>query len=278
MSGTSLKATNRALVVLVHGFLGGRVQFLPMASMLSKSYDVLNFGYPSRKDTLLGHANALCDAVAQRVEHDKREGLKDQRSGLHFVTHSFGGVVLHRAFAAGLKDILPADTPTRCVLMAPPLRGARLARAFRKDQMVGPELFRSMIHSAAERIMGPGCGAELMTNESEWFEAQLGVVPNDVEILVIAGVYGKINPLIDGESDGIVAVDETMMNRRHIRFHIGLTHNMLLLSREVINCIMTFLDGHSVGEAADGIPNFPREPLTLSKSIQHQVPKKKHPS
>lgn len=234
---------SRPLVVLAHGFLGGRIQLIPIAAALSRRFDVLNFGYRSRTDNLHGHSQSLIEAVHSRLEKKKQR--------VHFVTHSFGGVVLHKAFSSGLLDVLGSDVKdARCVLIGPPVRGASFARAFRKENIKGPDMLKSMVNSAACMVLGPKCGMELMTKDEGWFTEEIGRIPDEVEVLVVAGSRGRLNPLIDGASDGVVGVHETMLGRRHFRVQVGLTHNLLLYSPEVLKYIGAFLDGDSVGVVA----------------------------
>lgn len=251
----------RALVVLAHGFLGGRIQLVPMASVLSRKYDVLNYSYPSRGDTLRGHANALYDTIAERMRIEGEEGIANgsvragsgQRPAVHFVTHSFGGAVLHRAFADGLASLLPdTGATTRCVMLAPPLRGAAFARAFQHDAIAGPDMVKGVVHAVVSRVLGQYSGAELLGKNRQWFENELGMIPEEVAVLVVAGASGRINPLIGGVSDGIVALKETVMRRRHYRVHVRLTHNLMLYSREIRHCVDSFLDCRPVGELVQG--------------------------
>lgn len=226
-------------MVLAHGFLGGRVQFLPLAARLAyEEYDVLNFGYRSRSDTLRNHSQSLIDTVRSRLTR------KNQR--VHFVTHSFGGVVLHNAFAKGLGQVVGRGS--RCVLIAPPLRGAAFARAFQRESLWGPQVVREMLHRMAKGILGGHSGLELMMGDELWFEKELGEIPNDVEVMVVVGEWGRWNPLIEEVSDGVVGVGETLMRRRHCRLKVGATHNVLLYSPLVHESVVRFLKGDDVGE------------------------------
>lgn len=227
------------LVVLAHGFLGARVQLLPVAASLSQRYDVLNFAYRSRQDTLAGHARSLVDGVGSRLARKKQR--------VHFVTHSFGGLVAHRAFSEGLAELLDLGK-TRCVMIGPPFRGAAFARAFRRENIGGPEVLRGVVHAAARSIMGDFCGMELMMRDEEWFKENLGQIPDEVRVLVVAGAYGRINPLIGGLSDGVVGVEETRLDREHFRMEVACTHNLLLYSPKVWRSISEFLEGRDVGE------------------------------
>lgn len=238
----------RSLVVMIHGFLGTRLQQVPMASRLSKKHDVFNYGYRSRMDTLRGHAKCLVDAVESRVGRDTPDRV-------HFVTHSFGGVVLHRAFMDGLMDMLPGDGKgSRAVLLGPPLRGSMVARAFQRDKLGLKGMSGDVIHAAARLILGGQSGMELMTKDAQWFERETGVIPEEVDMLVVAGAWGGgvLNPLVHGESDGVVGVSETMMRRKHARVKVPFEHNYLLHSGQVMDYVSRFLDGISVGHVVDG--------------------------
>lgn len=229
----------RALVVLAHGFLGGRIQLLPLAARLSlKDYDVLNFSYRSRADTLSNHSQSLIDTVRSRLLRKKQR--------VHFVTHSFGGVVLHSAFAKGLGEVIGKGS--RCVMIAPPLRGAAFARAFQRERLWGPHVLREALHRTAKGILGGYSGRELMMGDEMWFERELGEIPDDVEVMVVVGEWGQWNPLIEDVSDGVVGVGETLLRRKHCRLRVGATHNFLLYSPLVHESISRFLGGEDVGE------------------------------
>lgn len=232
---------SKQLVVLVHGFMGARAQLLPMAASLVRRYEILNLAYRSRQDTLAGHAKSLVDNLSLRLERD--------RNVVHFVTHSFGGLVVNKAFSHGLQELLGDDRrQSRCVLIGPPLRGAAFARAFQRENIAGPEMVRDALHMTASTVLGEYCGKELMMNDERWFDENIGTIPEDIEVLVVAGSYGRLNPLIDGDSDGVVGVEETKLKRKHFRLEVGSTHNLLLYTPAVIESVSTFLQGGEVGE------------------------------
>lgn len=233
-------STERALVVLVHGLFGSRVQLLPIALSLSKKYDILNFGYKSRADNLKGHCQSLVDVVETRLMRETQR--------VHFVSHSYGGLIVHRAFSEGLRDILGENLGHgRCVLIGPPLRGASFARSFQKQNIRGIETVRSVIHGTARAVLGDHSGAELLMKDERWFKRQIGQIPQEIEVLVIAGSCGRMNPLIDGDSDGVVGVSESLLHRKHYRMELNLTHNLLLFSPTVLRSISQFLNGEHVG-------------------------------
>jgi pimeloyl-ACP methyl ester carboxylesterase len=197
----------RPLVVLVHGFLGHRVQFLPIATSLSrKKFDVLNFGYASRTETLQEHAKSLVDAVSYRVK--TKEGTSHP-TAVHYVTHSFGGVVLRAALRSGQLPV----KDTRVVFVAPPIQGCILARMIYEADM-GDALrpLSPYVQYAAEAVLGTASGHQLMKHSSKWFFNEQDHGPFPGNALVIAGNLGlRLNPLIPGDNDGVVAVSTSQV-------------------------------------------------------------------
>jgi pimeloyl-ACP methyl ester carboxylesterase len=197
----------RPLVVLVHGFLGHRVQFLPLATSLSrKMFDVFNFGYASRTETLQEHAKSLVDAVSYRVNTKKGTS---RPTAVHFVTHSFGGVVLRAALRSGQLPIVD----TRVVFVAPPIRGCMLARTIYEANM-GEALspLSPYVQYAAETVLGTASGQQLMKHSSKWFFIEQDHGPFPGNALVIAGNLGlRLNPLIPEDNDGVVAVSTCLV-------------------------------------------------------------------
>lgn len=239
-------APSRGLVVLLHGFLGSRVQLLPLAATISRNnYSVLNYSYRSRSFCLNSHSLSLVDTLHSRLE-------RTPETPVHFVTHSFGGVVLHRAFSDGLKDVVGNDS--RVVMIAPPVRGAKFARAFRQDEgWWGKGYMAWGMEQAARGVLGGESGKELMEGDAEWFRKNIGHIPHEVDVLVIVG-EGETwwNPLIGGKSDGVVGVDETVLRRKHWRLGVRARHNMLLYKREVESAVLGFIGGNEVGELMTG--------------------------
>lgn len=233
---------SRGLVVCVHGFLGHRVQFLPMASVLvRRRYSVLNYGYASRKHNLQDHAALLLDTIRHRVKNERPPAV-------HFVCHSFGGVVLR---AAMKKEKLGSGT-SKTVLVGPPARGCGFARQFVSVEFAH-EGIRPLIRSTAEFVLGAASGRQFLRMTPEWFLAQ-GDSELPGQVLVIAGnIDRRINPLIPEDNDGVIAVSETVLPFKHYRLEERLTHNMLLYSPRVIGSAVDFLDGKSVGVMWDGV-------------------------
>lgn len=242
-----MATAKRDLVVLLHGFLGGRFQLLPLAASLTMKFDIFNYGYRSRAETLEQHARSLVDSVKHRME-------SKQPRRVHFVCHSFGGVVLRSAFGCGLEDAIPGLPMTRAVLIGSPLRGASFARSFQEANIKAPDAVKQVLHYTAKTVLGGGSGMQLLTQDAAWFEkgCSAGSFPDDVTVLVVAGSLGAVNPLVEGSSDGVVGVAETMLARPHYRKEYRLPHNTLLFSPGVIRDVSRFLTGEAVGELVEG--------------------------
>lgn len=258
MSVASSRAAGRLrdLVVLLHGFGGHRAQLVPLSTALSLSGRehgrvLLNHGYKTRRQLLHEHADALVCAVSEQTRALRPECV-------HFVTHSFGGVVLRAAFARGLADALPNGGSTvRAALIAPPLRGAVIGRNFERMALgarVLPAAARRALRAAARLYMGPWAGRQLLTKPPEWFE-KAGCIPKDVDVLVVEGRLPVTSPVVGPElSDGVVTCKETMVSTPHRRVGVTVPHNVMLFSPTVIGLVRDFIDGHTVGELHPGAP------------------------
>jgi pimeloyl-ACP methyl ester carboxylesterase len=256
------------LVILVHGFLGSRLQMLPLASVLSaRGYNIINFGYASRKHCLADHAHDLADTVCHRLAN-----MSPSPSAVHYVTHSFGSVVLlHAAAKLGLPQ---ADMPSRRVLIAPPARGSVLARRCHDGDLPGfsaPKSLLPAMRYAASVVLGPASGKQLGSMTADWFLDQVSAeMMETTETLVVCGNVGqRVNSFIGSDNDGVVAVSETVLPYPHHRSEHNLTHNLLLFSPSVFDVVTSYLtDGRKCSNIALCIPRkegclslFPRKEL-----------------
>lgn len=223
---------SKGLVFLVHGFLGSRVQMVPLAGRLWRGgWDVVNYGYPTRRHTLEDHALALLDVVRSNIDRTKPETV-------HFVSHSFGGVVLRAALKH--PDCPEFAQNGRIVLVAPPIRGSSFARALKR--------LPQPLNRLASIVVGTASGSQLMERPQTWYDAS-GGFPKRAKVLLICGNMGRINPWIDGDSDGVVALNETQVVTPHRRIELRVTHNLLMYHSKVIDAATRFLNGEDdIGE------------------------------
>ena len=171
-------------VVLLHGLGRSPAAMKGLERALARQgYRVVNIGYPSLRVPV----ERLADV---HLHHALTTQLPDDAPQIHFVTHSFGGILLRQYLSNH-------DLPKlgRVVMLAPPNQGSELADSSRKN-------------SFARWLAGPNL-------------ALLGTAPGDVpkrlgpvsfDLGVIAGDR-SFNPilsaLLPGPDDGKVSVAST---------------------------------------------------------------------
>lgn len=179
-----------------------------------RGYSVINWGYPSIRDSVRGHS--------ERLHRELTDRLRSEARRVHFVTHSMGGIILRQYLAdASLPNV------GRVVMLAPPNQGSEVA-----DQLKDWWLFR--------RTTGPA-GQELTTDATG--PASLPTIP--VELGIIAGSRAT-NPLfarwIDGANDGKVAVERTTLPGMKDFLVVPRGHTMLPWVPQVIRQTLHFLE------------------------------------
>lgn len=206
---------NFETVVLLHGLGRGAWSMNLLARRLAQaSYRVHNLGYPRRADSI-----ETIVAEIQRLFNGcgAREG-----SQVHFVTHSFGGLVL-RAY---LSEHSPARVG-RAVMLAPPNGGSEIVDRFGTWRLFGI-------------LLGP-------------LAAQLGTGPDDLpailarpacEFGVIAGRHW-INPAgpfwLPSPHDGTVSVRQTRLPGMKDHLVVPHNHTFLMDSQQVTHQVIHFL-------------------------------------
>ncbi len=202
-------------VILLHG--AGRTprSMNRLARALAKSgFQIHNLGYPSRRASL----EELAVLISKQIDRIRL----DPNRGVHFVTHSLGGIVL-RCY---LKDQLLPNLG-RVVMLAPPNRGAELA-----DRFAGFRLYH--------RILGP-VSAQIGTAPESQPNA-LG--PVDYEVGVIAG-NRSLNPLfstlIPGPDDGRIGVESTKLDGMKDFLLLPCIHPLIMYYPIVIRQTIYFL-------------------------------------
>lgn len=197
------------VVVTLHGFLRGEANFKKLSKEFSKKGDVVyNFVYPSRENTIEGHASQFVNWMQEIYSKHPSEDFA-------FISHSMGGLVLRCA----MQDPKMAPFyPSKVVLVAPPNRGSIFARKLSKMPLI-------------KGVFGRYAGKQLTIYKN--FN-HLGDFDPKTKVLVIAGNRG-INPLIGAKNDGKVAVEETRLVNDHLFLEIPSVHSLICNSNMTIN-------------------------------------------
>ena len=206
---------NSETVVLLHGLGRGAWSMNPLARRLVQAgYRVHNLGYPRRADSI--------ETVVSIVQRSLNGSGMQNSHRVHFVTHSFGGLVL-RAFLSkhSLSNI------GRAVMLAPPNGGSEIV-----DRLGGWRLFGSLLGPLTPCL---GTGQQ---------DLPALLPPPDCEFGVIAGSHW-INPLgplfLPSPHDGTVSVRQTRLAGLSDHLVVPHNHTFLMDSPQVAQQVIHFL-------------------------------------
>jgi pimeloyl-ACP methyl ester carboxylesterase len=200
-------------VVFVHGLWlnGGEFALLRRRLFREHGFEGHRFSYPTVRGSMDATLQLLKDFVA-RIDAGR----------IHFVGHSFGGVVLCRYFQK-----FPCERPGRVVILGSPLNGSRSARTVARNGVM-------------RRMIGPLVNAELVND----CEPRSWACQN--ELGVIAGTtpmgLGRIFARFDEDCDGTVGVSETKLPGLKAHLALPVSHMGMLVNAGVAHHVGTFLD------------------------------------
>ncbi len=209
-------------VVFLHGLFRTRWSMSRIARFVADQTDwqPIVLGYPSTRGAVADHAAMLDDVV----EH--LEGVRK----LYFVAHSLGNLVVRR----WLNDLDEKKTLQqrnvelgRMVMLGPPNHRPALARA--------------LVPIDRHKIIAGVAGDEL---NGDWKNLAPTLATPPCEFGILAGGRGDDaghNPLIPGDDDMIVGVDETrLVGARDFRV-LDVIHATMMFEREVQEMTTRFL-------------------------------------
>jgi pimeloyl-ACP methyl ester carboxylesterase len=199
-------------VVLLHGIGNIPISMKYIENRLeSAGYCVHNLGYPST-DIPIGDAAARIRNQVLALGPDVT---------VHFVAHSMGNLVVRMMLEEELPNL------GRMVMIAPPNKGS----------MAAQQLHDLGIY---QWIFGPA-GQQLPADETRFFDS-LPVPPCDFGI--IAGGRGTeegYNPLLPGDDDGTVRVEETKLTGAADFILLKNTHTLILFDPDTARQVVHFL-------------------------------------
>jgi len=209
-----LKFCSDHLVLLIHG-LGRHAGIMKKctAALRDAGFAAHSLNYATLFEDVAHHA----DHFEYLLENIK--GIKK----VSFVTHSLGGLVIREVLRRCL--VWNGTTAHKLVMMGTPNKGAQIA-----------ELLGRL--KAYEIIAGPS-GEDVKPKQ------KLDELPEpQIPTLIIAGGRGNdkgFNPLLNGDNDGIVSVDETRLDIEHEFLLIHSIHTILMDNKEAIKATLNFL-------------------------------------
>lgn len=205
------------LVVLLHGLGRSRSSMAPMQVVLeSAGYEVMDVGYPSTRRSIAEHVEQLTSLLNQVAAHGEIEQIS-------FVTHSLGGMVA-RAALAEEAQWQKEMAVHRLVMLAPPSTGSAIAQSlkdFLPFQWFAGEAGQLLTLDEANQIPLPSC---------------------DFGIIAGRRKPGKgYNPLLDGEDDGVVRVDETRLPGAEDFWLVPNSHTFIMEDEAVMAGVVNYL-------------------------------------
>lgn len=209
------------VVVLVHGLIRSRKFMQPVARHLQEhsDYTIVSVEYPSTRAGIDEHARGL----ASVIEH-----LGDGVTEINFVAHSLGNLVVRHYMADAQTDGKRIDPRVhRFVMLGPPNQSPALARLFKNSRL---------FHAAVR-----GTGKQLSTDFDE-LAKHLGTPP--CEFAILAGGLGNdrgFNPLIEGDDDILIRVEETRLTGAKDFRQLNMRHTALARQEQPLAMTLKFL-------------------------------------
>jgi Uncharacterized protein with an alpha/beta hydrolase fold len=209
-------------VVTLHGLGRSRDAMAMLGKETTDGTDAtwINVSYASSRRSLDDHAQSLARVLSHL------DGIDE----IDFVCHSLGNLVVRRYLGeASLPESRWKTDPRikRMVMLGPPNNGAQLARLFKDNKLFG-------------LVTGPS-GKLLALPQGE-LQKQLGTPA--FEFGIIAGSCGdtsQSNPVVAGEDDLIVAVEETRLAGASDFLVVNCWHGTMLHDEHVCQCAARFL-------------------------------------
>ena len=219
-----LRRKSDHLVLLLHGLGRSRHSFSAMHQKLTEAgYEVASVGYPSTRRSLAEHAAQLAGVL------ERTEGVRT----VSFVTHSLGGIVVRKLLATPgrWRDSIK---PERVVMLAPPNHGSVIADVLEDwvpFQVIAGEVGQELTPEALAELPAPACSFG-----------------------VIAGGMGKAhgyNPVLVGDNDGVVLVDNARLPGTDDFLLVNASHSFIMCKTKVIEATIAFLKTGRFAASAD---------------------------
>lgn len=205
---------NDHLALLIHG-LGRHAGIMdkPKLALRKAGFAAHSLNYATLFEGVQDHANHFNHLL------ENLEGIKK----VSFVTHSLGGLVARQILSQSL--VWNGATAHKMVMMGTPNKGAQIAT------FLG--------HLKAYHFISGPSGKDVMPDH---LVRKLPEPP--IPTLVIAGGRGGnigFNPILQGDNDGIVRVEETRLDMPHEFKLVKVLHTTIMDHKDSINAMLEFL-------------------------------------
>jgi hypothetical protein len=233
-------------VITLHGLGRSRDHMATLGAKLEERGGLtwINVGYASTRGSLDEHAQSLASVI------NGLEGIGE----ISFVCHSLGNLVVRRYLGEALQPQPRWKIDARIkrmVMLGPPNNGAQLARVV--ASVFDDNEFARLIS-----------GTSAWQLARDWEETQKRLATPEFEFGIIAGGFGDdrgLNPLLAGDDDLVVRVEETRLGGATDFRIIPSRHSYLVHDPAVQRYVLTFLENGYFSSAAERQPIVPREPV-----------------
>lgn len=216
--GGKIPAMKADVVIVLHGLVRTRNSMTGLAEKIAAGRpdsSVITMSYASSREKVADHAAALRQVIG-RLEGAQR---------VHFVAHSLGNLVIRR-YLHDLQIDRPRQWPQtgRIVMLAPPNQGSRLAELFRTNAV-----FRAAWGVSGLQI-------------AEWDKlSKTLAIPRSEFAIIAGGRRSNRNPLLAGDDDWVVSVDETKLPGAHDFLVLPVLHSTMMDDDDVQQAALRFL-------------------------------------
>jgi pimeloyl-ACP methyl ester carboxylesterase len=210
-----IEAGDEHLVILVHGLGRSRASMGGLERALkSAGYQVAAISYASTRRAVARNADDLAELI------ENLEGV----DRISFVTHSLGGLVVRDMLAREGAPWRKRIAVNALVMTAPPSRGSRMADILQYVPPVNLILWRGLFDSRTS-VVSP-------------------MPTPDVPFAIIAaGRGGKgWNPILAGDDDLIVSVEETRLEGAAAWMRVDGIHAFVMSYPDSIKAIVGFIE------------------------------------
>ncbi|MEO9934863.1 esterase/lipase family protein [Rhodopirellula bahusiensis] len=215
---------DRPVVVLLHGLMRTDNCMKSLETKLhTEGFDqTIRFGYASTRGSLA----ELAAALREVLEHQSPD------AEFAFVGHSMGNIITRHLIGDLQADGDPHGLLPRLksmVMLGPPNQGAAIARRLAPTGVFG-------------LVAGPGA----MELGTRWSDVESNLATPPFPFAIVAGKVATpiANPLVDGEGDFVVSLEEAQLDGAQTVHQVPVLHSFLMEEPDVQDWTIEFLKDH----------------------------------